>query len=97
LVAITSLNVGIHYLGKLAALQAKKEGFEGSKSMTRTVIWRCQPKRITQGIKIHNSKSKATLFARISQTEELRPLAREAWRHRWPVRNNLRDKNPQLE
>jgi hypothetical protein len=39
------LNVEIHYSDKLAAPQAEKESFEGSKSMTQIVIWRCQPKK----------------------------------------------------
>jgi hypothetical protein len=72
------LNVGIHYSGKFAALQAEKERFKGSISMTRTIIWHCQPKRIIRGIKIHDSKNKATLFAQISQAEELKPFIREA-------------------
>jgi hypothetical protein len=53
--------------------------------------------RTIRGIKIHNSKIKAMWPARMRQTGESRPLAREAWRHCWPVINNSRDKNPQLK
>jgi hypothetical protein len=56
--SIDGLNVGIPYSGEFATLQAKKERFKGSRSMTRTVIWRCQPKRIIRGIKIHDSNNK---------------------------------------
>jgi hypothetical protein len=37
------LNVEIHYSIKFAALQAKKERFMGSKTMTQIVVWHCQP------------------------------------------------------
>jgi hypothetical protein len=38
------LNVEIHYSVEFAALQAEKERFKGSKTMTQTVVWHCQPK-----------------------------------------------------
>jgi hypothetical protein len=38
------LNVEIHHSIEFATLQAKKEKFKGSKTMTQTVVWRRQPK-----------------------------------------------------
>jgi hypothetical protein len=90
------LNVGIHYSDKLATLQAEKERFEGSKSMTQIVTWRCQPKNNNLRDQNPQLEEQSDVVCPDKPNRGIETPHREAWRHCWPARNNSRDKNPQL-
>jgi hypothetical protein len=50
-----------------------------------------------EGLKSTTRRSKLRDLLEFGRRGESRPLIHDAWWHCWPITNNLRDKNPQLE
>jgi hypothetical protein len=90
-------NRRIHYSGELAALPAEKRENHGIKSHELNDKRVLPAREQFKGLKSTTRRSKQRDPLEYGRRGKSRPLIREAWRHCWPIINNSRDKNPQLE
>jgi hypothetical protein len=86
-------NRRIHYSGELAALPAEKRENQGIESHDLNDKRALPARKQFKGLKSTTRRSKQRDPLEYGRRGESRPLIHEALRHRWPMKNNPRDKN----